>query len=78
MIKRRIGPNPHDFGGTPAAEGCPDIFELENGDFGIIGIDNTEALTSYLPGDASCGHDERIVVVPRRILVAAKNHIPEE
>ena len=77
MIKRRLGPNPHDFGATPAAEGCPEIFELENGDFGIIGTDSTLALTEYLPKDASCGHDEKIVVIPREILIRAKKYIPE-
>lgn len=83
MFKRRIGPDPHapDAAGnpnpfTPALSGCPDIWELENGDFAVIGIDRTSQLNSHLPQTASCGPDERIVVLPRRILIAAKADIP--
>jgi hypothetical protein len=42
VFLRRIGPDPHVNGNqTPALRGCPDIFELESGDFAIIGIDMT-------------------------------------
>src|SRR5262245_5010648 len=38
MIKRRLGPDPHAYGAqTAACQGCPDILELESGDFAIIG-----------------------------------------
>jgi hypothetical protein len=77
MFKRRIGPDPHANGAlTYAAEGCPDIFELESGDFAIIGSDITK-LAAQLPKDASCGHDERIVRIPRKTLVLAKRDIPD-
>jgi hypothetical protein len=73
MIKRRLGPPPHANGAkTPALQGCPDIFELKNGDIAIIGIDKTEQLQPHLPADASCGEDERIVVVPKKIIEKAK------
>jgi hypothetical protein len=57
-------------------ENCPDIWELADGDFAIIGIDMTDAAKSFLPATAGCGPDERIVRVPRRILVDAKADIP--
>ena len=39
MIKRRLGPVPHANGlTTPAAANCLDIFELDSGDFAMIGI----------------------------------------
>lgn len=77
MIRRRLGPDPHAGGAqTPALSNCPDIFELDDGDFAIIGIDMTAAALPHLPADASCGPDERIVRVPRRILVNAKPDIP--
>ena len=79
MIKRRIGPHPHANGAkTPALQGCPDMFELESGDFAIIGIDITDRARAHLPHDAGCGPDERIVCVPRRILLGAKDHIPTQ
>jgi hypothetical protein len=77
MIKRRLGPNPHANGAqTPGVHGCPDIFELESGDFALIGRNITEEASRYLPPDASCGPDERIIELPRRTLVLAKTEIP--
>ena len=77
-ILRRLGPDPHANGAkTPALQNCPDVFELDTGDFAIIGIEITTALKSKLPPSASCGPDERIVLMPRRILVGAKADIPD-
>ena len=54
MIRRRLGPAPHADGKpTAALHGCPDIFELVDGDFAIIGIDVTEEARRHLPADAS-------------------------
>lgn len=77
MFLKRLGPDPHAHGAqTAALRGCPDIFELESGDFAIIGSDITGHGTGKLPADASCGPDERIVRIPRRTLVLAKSDIP--
>ena len=77
MIKRRLGPNPHANGAqTPGVYGCPDIFELESGDFALIGLDITEETSRHLPPDASCGPDECIIQLPRKTLVLAKSDIP--
>jgi len=75
---RRLGPDPHLAGDTPGLAGCPDLWELSTGDFAVIGIRSTAALASLLPETASCGADEEIVVVPRRILTAAREAIPRE
>jgi hypothetical protein len=77
MFLRRLGPDPHAGGArTSAASGCPDIFELESGDFAIIGSDITERALPILPPTASCGPDERIIQIPRKTLVLAKPNIP--
>jgi hypothetical protein len=74
---RRIGPNPHANGATTvAANGCPDILELVSGDFAVIGIDITDTAKSKLPATAGCGPDERIIFIPRKLLVQAKSDIP--
>jgi hypothetical protein len=80
MFKRRIGAHPHvgGTGGSHGKVGCPDIWELESGDYAVIGIDRTSELAPHLPEDASCGPDEKIVVVERRILVGAKHNLPPE
>ncbi len=76
MFKRRIGPNPHANGdGTPNSAGCPDIWELDNGEFAVIGR-RADMLQSLLPNDASCGPDEQMVVIPRRTLINARADIP--
>lgn len=76
MFLRRIGPDPHANGAkTSSCEGCPDILELESGDFAIIGVDMTE-FANLLPPGAGCGPDERMVRIPRNTLVSAKGDIP--
>lgn len=78
MFLRRLGLDLHADGAlTYAASGCPDIFELDSGDFAIIGSDITGDSIPHLPPSASCGKDERIVRIPRRTLVVAKRDIPD-
>jgi len=78
MFKRRLGPDPHANGAqTKSLCGCPDVFEMADGDFAIIGLNITKAGRSNLPADASCGPDECIVKIPRKTLVLAKPDIPE-
>jgi hypothetical protein len=77
-LVRRLGPDPHAKGAlTYAAQGCPDIWEIEGGDFAIIGSDITAAVVDRLPVSASCGPDEKIVRIPRKTLVLAKRDIPD-
>ena len=78
MSLRRLGPDPH-LGGTKTAalHGCPDIFELENGDFAIVGQDVTSTVKAQLPPGATCGPDERIIAIPRKTLILARPDIPE-
>jgi hypothetical protein len=78
MFSKRLGPDPHAVGAKSAGcDGCPDIWELDNGDFAIIGIDITEVAVAKLPPTAGCGPDERIVRLPRNLLLNAKRDIPD-
>jgi hypothetical protein len=79
---RRIGRSPYEPGedGTAPTQktgGCPDIWELSNGDFAVIGRDLTSAYQSKLPTDVSIRADERLVVVPRTTVITAKADIPD-
>jgi hypothetical protein len=67
----RLGRRPCMTGAT-----CPDVFLLSDGSFAVIGRDMTAELAPRLPADAGVADDERIVVVPRRTLVAARADIP--
>ncbi|WP_067793600.1 hypothetical protein [Actinomadura formosensis] len=74
---RRLGKSAQELGNTGGRDGCPDIWELDNGDVAVIGRDLTDAYLSRLPGDAAVAADERIVIIPRSTLIAAKHDIPD-
>ena len=76
QIIRRLGVSPRDRGSTNGGT-CPDIFELADGNFAIIGTDVTDSLDSRLPADAARADYERIVVITRETLVSAKRDIPD-
>jgi hypothetical protein len=76
QIIRRIGTPPSARGSQTGAN-CPDIFELSDGRFAIIGTDLTNELDAHLPSDASRADYERIVVVTRETLIHAKADIPD-
>ncbi len=74
-IVRRLGTSPQERGSAGNCS-CPDIFELEDGRFAIIGTDMTAQLDGILPAGSSRAPDERIVVITRETMVAAKADIP--
>lgn len=77
-FRRRLGPRPQAEGAhCVGCDSCPDIWELESGDFAVIGLDITETAKPTLPQTAGCGPDERIVLLPRKLLVNAKRDIPD-
>ncbi|MFG2501974.1 hypothetical protein ACGFSB_27650 [Streptomyces sp. NPDC048441] len=75
-IARRIGASPRQRGSV-AGQNCPDVFELTDGNFAVIGTDETEALDRELPPDAGRADYERIVVISRETLIRAKVDIPD-
>lgn len=78
MFLRRLGPDPHAKGAkSSGCDGCPDMWELASGDFAVIGIDITAEAIAKLPPTAGCGPDERVVRLPRNVLVNAKRDIPD-
>jgi hypothetical protein len=62
-----IGPS-----NSSGMKGCPDIWEMENGDFAVIGIRSTSTLMPHLPKEAGCGPDEEIVILPRAVFLSSK------
>lgn len=75
-FRRRIGRSPQELGVTSDTPDCPDMWELENGDVAVIGRDLSNSLGTRLPAGVSIGPDERLVVIPRSMLIAAKPDIP--
>jgi hypothetical protein len=76
-FKRRLGRSAQELGLSSSSSSCPDIWELENGDFAMIGTDATEAYSRRLPAGASVGAHERVVVLPRSIVRSATSDISD-
>lgn len=72
---RRIGSTPQQRGSAGNCS-CPDIFELPDGDFAVIGK-YAPGLIAGLPDDAGVGDGETIIRVPRRLLLDARKDISE-
>jgi hypothetical protein len=75
MFLRKLGPS------APAAlcsggHSCPEILEMESGDFAVIGSDITDLAAGKLPPGCGCGPAERVVRIPRQVLVLAREDIP--
>ncbi|MEU5221412.1 hypothetical protein AB0G55_01880 [Streptomyces toyocaensis] len=75
-IVRRIGPSPRARG-CQTGQNCPDIFELSDGNFAVIGTEATTRLDPELPPDAARADYENIVVISRETLIRAKADIPD-
>ena len=78
MFLKRLGLDPLANGLLCATTGaCPDVWELDNGDFAIIGMDISALAAAQLPPTAGCAPNERIIRLPRHVLVNAKRDIPD-
>ncbi|MEV2191280.1 hypothetical protein AB0I02_09855 [Streptomyces phaeochromogenes] len=75
-IVRRVGASPKERG-SATGQSCPDIFELSDGSFAVIGREATKELDPELPPDAARADYERIVIITRDTLVRAKADIPD-
>ena len=79
MFIRLLGPQRQNSSASCAGgSSCPDILEMDSGDFAIIGTDITEEARGKLISGAGCGPGERIIRVPRQTLVLARTDIPAE
>lgn len=76
-FRRRLGRTAQELGLSSSSSSCPDIWELDNGDFAIVGRDVTAAYSGRLPDGVSLAVGERLVVLPRATILAAKPDIPD-
>lgn len=75
---RRLGKSALELGHTDDRDGCPDIWELSNGDIALVGRDVTTSYAGRLPTDVKVAKDERVIVIPRSMIIAAKPDIPDD
>lgn len=74
-LKSRPGKSPLELGKTSGARTCPDIWELSNGDFAVIGREATDSYSSRLPSGVAISNDERLVVIPKDTLISASKNL---
>lgn len=74
---RRLGKSAEEDEKSKADTGCPDIWELDNGDVAVIGRDLTDTYVSRLPQGVTVASDERLVIIPGSMLRAAKPDISD-
>ena len=77
QFTRRLGKSARELGETDRRDGCPDIWQLNNGDIAVIGRDLTANYTEHLPADVTIAADERLVIIPGHMLSHAKPDIPD-
>ena len=69
-FKRQLGSGRAE---SPGGRRCPEIWELEDGTIAVIGRDITSE--ANLPKEVMLGTEERVVLIPRSVLVAASEKI---
>jgi len=75
MFSKRLG---EKSGRSQCSGGysCPQILELTSGDYAAAGEDITSEAIGALPPGPGVGPKERIVKIPRHVMVAARAEIP--
>ncbi|WP_406121248.1 hypothetical protein [Streptomyces sp. NBC_00989] len=74
-INQRLGVPPQSRGSTSGAN-CPDIFELCDDHYALIGTERTEEVRRAHPEMRELAPSEIVVVVDRQTLIHAKPQIP--
>jgi hypothetical protein len=55
---------------------CPQILEMADGDFAGVGQDITNEAIPAMPPGPGVGPTERVIRIPRQVLIAAREEIP--
>jgi hypothetical protein len=73
-VKGRIGSTPvqRESGGNGG--NCPDVFELTDGSFAVIGTEATATVSPQLPADAGVSSHEAVTVLTREAFLDAAAH----
>ena len=74
MFIRRLGQNERLQ--CNAGLNCPQILEMADGAFAVVGADITAEAMPAMPPGPGIGPMERIVRIPRQVLIAARAEIP--
>lgn len=76
-FRRRLGMTAHELGVTSGDVSCPEVWELDNGDIAVIGTELTSAYASRLPYGVRIDPGEKLVIIPRGMMISVKADIPD-
>lgn len=74
MFIRRLGGNEQSL--CESGFHCPQLLEMADGDFACVGQDITDEAIPAMPPGPGVGPKERVVRIPRRVMVSARADIP--
>lgn len=74
MFIRRLGQNGQEQ--CSGGYSCPQVLEMEDGDFAAVGTDITEEAKKAMPPGPGVGPTEGVVKIPRRVMVAIRAELP--
>ena len=74
MFLRRLGEN--EGRRCESGHHCPQLLELEDRDFAVVGLDITEEAAKAMPPGPGVGPKERVIRIPRQVLISARADIP--
>lgn len=74
LFIRRLGQNERNL--CLHGHLCPQILEMTDGDFAVVGLEMTAEAVPAMPPGPGVGPIERVVRIPRHVLIAARADIP--
>ena len=74
MFLKRLGGNGANM--CESGRYCPQILEMANRDFAVVGEDITDVAALAMPPGPGVGPKERVIQVPGRVFIAARAEIP--
>jgi hypothetical protein len=74
MFIRRLGGNEQSL--CESGYHCPQILEMADRDFAVVGTDITNEAIPEMPPGPGVGPNERVIRIPRHVLIAARAEIP--
>jgi hypothetical protein len=72
MFLKRLG----ESNGSLCGHNCPQVLEMNDGDFAVVGLDITEEAVGLMPPGPGVGAKEKVVKIPRRVIIAARAELP--
>jgi hypothetical protein len=76
-FQHRLGASAHELELTGGDASCPEMWWLDNGDVAVIGAELTTSYQGRLPEGVKVDPGEKLVILPRAIVISARRGIPD-